>query len=172
MRQPPKILLFNSQVLFILIYMLFCLKGFGQTATLIKSEQLFDMFDQCPEKDKIKVYNFWATWCAPCIKEIPLFEEVNKTYENVDVTLVSLDDADELNFRVKKFISNKQLESKVVLLDETDFNEIIPKVSKNWSGAIPATLIIDCRNGKSSFYEGEFKENELKETLDNILHSP
>ena len=70
------------------------------------------------------------------------------------------------------FITKRKLDSKVVLLDETDFNEIINRVDTNWSGAIPATLIVDCRNGKRTFYEGEFKENELKDTIEKLLNSP
>jgi thiol-disulfide isomerase/thioredoxin len=130
------------------------------------------MLENCEYKDKIQIYNFWATWCAPCLREIPQFESVNLLNENVNVTLISLDDVDLLNKKVKPFILEKEIKSKVMLLDETDFNEIISRIDKSWSGAIPATLIIDCRSGLKFFYEHEFKEDELKKTINKLIDSP
>ena len=142
----------------------------GQQVDVIKSDQLFQMIGESDENNTISVYNFWATWCAPCIREIPQFEFVNKSYSNVDVILVSLDDVDLLNSKVKPFIFKKNIKSKVVLLDETDFNEIIGRVDKNWSGAIPATLIVDHKNKKQLFFEGEFKEGELEKNIEKIIN--
>lgn len=143
--------------------------SFGQEVEVIKSDKLFQMIGVSDENNTIKVYNFWATWCAPCIREIPQFEYVNKSYSNVDVILVSLDDVDLLNNKVKPFIIKKNIKSKVVLLDETDFNEIIERVDKNWSGAIPATLIVDHKNKKQLFFEGEYKEGELEKTIEKVI---
>ncbi|MCK5104671.1 MAG: TlpA family protein disulfide reductase [Cyclobacteriaceae bacterium] len=158
--------------IFVFIFHLHVLMSFGQQVDVIKSEQLFQMVENCEYKDKIQVYNFWATWCAPCIREIPLFETVNELNENVNVTLISLDDVDLLNKKVKPFILKKAIKSKVMLLDETDFNEIISRIDESWSGAIPATLIVDCRSGHRFFYEQEFTEDELKKTIDNLIDSP
>jgi len=163
---------YYSRYIFVLFCLLFYSNTSGQQAELIKAPELFHMLNKCLDNKNIEVYNFWATWCAPCIREIPQFESIDRLYEQVNVTLISLDDADELNNQVKKFIINRHLNSRVVLLDETDFNEIIPGVSEEWSGAIPATLIVDCRNGTKVFYEGEFKAHELKETIDRIVQSP
>jgi thiol-disulfide isomerase/thioredoxin len=95
--------------------------------------------------DKTYVVNFWATWCSPCIKELPFFEELNKNYssKNVEVILVSLDFPNKYETSLKPFIKEKNLQSKVVALNDTDSNTWIPKVSEDWSGAIPATLIFN-----------------------------
>ena len=145
--------------------------SFGQEIDIIKSDELFQLIEECDENHMVQVYNFWATWCAPCIKELPQFEQLNNINEEVNVTLISLDDVDELNNKVKPFVIKEEIKSRVVLLDETDFNEIINRVDARWSGAIPGTLIVDCRTSEKYFYEGEFKENELNKTIEDILTS-
>ncbi|MEL7005036.1 MAG: TlpA disulfide reductase family protein, partial [Bacteroidota bacterium] len=75
--------------------------------------------------DQVKVINFWATWCAPCIKELPYFESAAKKYgDQLEIHLVSLDFADQIN-RVNKFVERKKLKSSIYLLDETDYNSWI-----------------------------------------------
>ena len=144
----------------------------GQQIEVIKADQLFHMIDQCPEKNKLHVYNFWATWCAPRVREIPHFESLNNSDRNVNVTLISIDDVDLLEKKVIPFVKRKEIKSNVVLLDETDFNEIIDKIDKSWSGAIPASLIVDCRSGKRLFYEKEFKAGELEKAIEMIINHP
>ena len=123
------------------------------------------------ESPKLQVINFWATWCAPCIKELPHFEKLNRTAsDKIEVTLVTLDFADELEKRVIPFIKKRKLESDVVLLDEIDYNSWIDKVDPSWSGAIPATLIINPSNGKRSFVEKELNEAELNSLIEGILN--
>lgn len=121
------------------------------------------------EADTTYVINFWATWCKPCVKELPAFEQLEK--ENLDtkvkVVLVSLDFPDRLEKGVLPFIEKHNLKSEVVLLDDPDANSWIPAVSKEWSGAIPATLMV--KNGRSTFYEQSFTYEELHNALQSNL---
>lgn len=125
----------------------------------------FETFEQMTQKpsDKIRVYNFWATWCAPCIKEMPAFEKVSAEDPNVELLFISLDDGRRLE-RVVSFIEKKGVKSPVFLLDNVDFNSWITKVSEKWSGAIPATLFV-YPNGGRVFHEGELDEKELREIV-------
>jgi thiol-disulfide isomerase/thioredoxin len=152
-------------VLFVLLVSLSSFDGFSQRVDVIKAKQLYDLIDTC-ELD-FCVYNFWATWCAPCIRELPEFDKLSSENKNVKVRLISLDAVEELNGSVKLFIQKREISSKVMLLDETDFNEIIPGIDDKWSGAIPATLIVD-RQGKKYFYEKEFKAGALQKTIENL----
>jgi thiol-disulfide isomerase/thioredoxin len=115
--------------------------------------------------DKIYIINFWATWCAPCIKELPYFEKINQEGKdnNLEVILVSLDMPSMWKSKLIPFIKNKNLKSKVVVLNDTDQNSWIPKIDKNWSGAIPATLIYNRK--KRKFYEQAFTYEMLNKEI-------
>ena len=101
--------------------------------------------------DKVYIVNFWATWCAPCVKELPFFEKINTEYrnKNVEVILVSLDFPHLYESKLKPFIVEHHIKSKVIALDDVDMNTWIPIVNPDWSGSIPATLIY--KNDKSKF---------------------
>ena len=119
--------------------------------------------------NKTYVVNFWATWCAPCVKELPYFERINKQYKdkNVEVVLVSLDFPKHFDTKLKNFINEKQLQSELYALNDMDSNYWIPKVNKDWSGAIPATLIYN--SNKREFFEKAFEYEELERTLNKFL---
>lgn len=121
--------------------------------------------------DKTYVINFWATWCKPCVEELPAFEKLNQHFKNknVEVILVSLDFPNQLNSRVIPFINKNNIKSKVVLMADTDQNTWIPKVDKNWSGAIPATLIYSKNSRK--FYEQSFTYDALENELLTIINN-
>ena len=111
--------------------------------------------------DKIYVINFWATWCKPCIEELPAFEKLHSNYKdkNVEVILVSLDFPNQIETMLKPFILDHNLQAKVVLLNDPDQNTWIPEISDTWSGAIPATLIYN--KDSREFYEQSFTYNLL-----------
>lgn len=114
--------------------------------------------------DKTLVVNFWATWCKPCIKELPYFEAAQTKYkEDIRVILVSLDFPEKLESQLIPFVNENTIHSQVVLLDDPYENEWIPKVDSTWSGAIPATLIIS--GSKKVFYEKSFTQEELENEI-------
>ncbi|WP_224483516.1 TlpA disulfide reductase family protein [Robertkochia aurantiaca] len=115
--------------------------------------------------EKTRIVNFWATWCKPCVAELPHFEEIGKKYKDagVEVILVSLDFPSKTEESLLPFVKEHNLSSQVVLLDDPRQNEWIPKVDENWSGAIPATVIIS--QNERSFYEKSFTFKELEAEL-------
>ena len=121
------------------------------------------------QNDTIYVVNFWATWCRPCVKELPSFEKLTADYSDkpLKVLLVSLDFPDKIDSQVVPFIEKNNIQSQVLLLDDGDANSWIPKVSEKWSGAIPATLIYN-RN-KRLFYEQSFSFEELQGELTKFM---
>ena len=117
-------------------------------------------------RGQIALLNFWATWCAPCVKELPFFEKINTEYhnQNVEVILVSLDFPHLYESKLKPFIVEHHIKSKVIALDDVDMNTWIPLVNPDWSGSIPATIIY--KNDVSEFYEQSFTYDTLEnETL-------
>ena len=121
------------------------------------------------DNDKVQVINFWATWCKPCVDELPYFEMINAQYskDDVEVTLVSLDMPSMLDSHVIPFLKKRNIGSKVILLDDPDSNYWIPQIDKSWTGAIPATIIY--KGDKRKFYEKTFTFNELQKELKEFL---
>lgn len=121
--------------------------------------------------NKLYVVNFWATWCQPCVEELPDFMKINKEYatdENFEMILVSLDKASDIDPKVKDFVTNNLITPNVyVLSDNKRMNEWIPKISRHWTGGIPATAIY--KNGKQLFFtEGKISYNDLKTTINKL----
>ena len=120
------------------------------------------------KNDTTYVVNFWATWCVPCVEELPHFEKLNEKYkkDKVKVMLVSLDMYKMVESRLLPFIKEKQLKSDVVYLRDPDQNTWLPKVDSTWSGALPATLIYN--RDKRKFYEKSFTYDELEKEVSNF----
>ena len=116
------------------------------------------------DQDQTYVVNFWATWCKPCIKELPYFEELQVKYKgDIKVILVSLDFPSKLDSQLIPFITEKKIQSQVILLDDPYENEWIPKIDSTWSGALPATLILN--STKREFFEQSFTQEELESEI-------
>jgi len=149
--------------------MLSGIAALGQEARIIKFDELQKIMED--HSSEITVINFWATWCSPCIKELPIFEKLNADGNlETSVFLVNLDFVEKVD-RVNAFIKRKKLKSKILLLDEIDYNSWIDKVDSGWGGAIPATLIINSRTGKRKFVEKELSEDELKTLITSVKSS-
>jgi thiol-disulfide isomerase/thioredoxin len=115
------------------------------------------------------IINFWATWCKPCVEELPYIEQIYSDYrsKNVEVILVSLDFPDHVESRVIPFIKENNIKAKVVMMIDPDQNYWIPKINKEWSGAIPATLIYN--KTKRKFYEQSFTYELLQKELNKFI---
>ncbi|MBP2617367.1 TlpA family protein disulfide reductase [Chryseobacterium jejuense] len=160
-----------KNILRILIVFLFCTLYKAQQAnvSVLKYEDLEKKIKS--EKDKFLVVNFWATTCAPCVKELPHFMEINNQYagnSKFKMILVSLDRLVDKE-RVLKFIKNKNLTAEVVLLDDIKrMNTWIPRFEKEWDGNIPVTIFY--KNGaKLHFNDGEMSKEDLETTITENL---
>lgn len=139
---------------------------FSQKVDLLTVDKLYERLER--GKDTTYVVNFWATWCAPCIKELPHFEKLQqeKRKEKVKVLLVSVDFKSRLEKSVVPFVKKRGLKNEIFLLDETDQQVYIDRIDKTWSGAIPATLFVNGKNRK--FVEKEFTYQSLLTEYQNF----
>lgn len=133
---------------------------YGQNIEKIKVDELNAVINT--KSEQIKVINFWASWCGPCVKELPYFSAISDSGK-AEVTLVSLDFPQELS-KAKSLLEKKKINLDSYLLDEDDY---IDRIEKSWSGAIPATIIINSK-GERSFYEKSFTNEELNILITSI----
>lgn len=115
------------------------------------------------DSDTTYIVNFWATWCKPCVAELPEFDSINRTYKGkkVKVLLVTMDFDDKVA-KVDSFLVARKITSEVLLLNETNGNYFIPRISEKWSGALPATLIINNKKKIEHFFEKKLNYEFLK----------
>ena len=143
----------------------------NEQLTLITDyNDLFAKFTQ--NDDKLYVVNYWATWCKPCVEELPDFMEVNnelKDHTHFKMILVSLDKASALETDVQSFIKKNNISTDVYLLSDNKRQmQWIPKVNERWSGAIPSTAFY--KNGEQvAFVEGQLNKEQLKEIIHQHL---
>lgn len=131
----------------------------------------FDNFEKFLniKDDEVYVVNFWATWCQPCVEELPYFESINTTYRHkgVNVLLVTLDSPKQVESRLFPFMEEHDIRSEVIMLNDPNANMWIPKVDPHWSGAIPITIIYNKKQRR--FYERTFTLQELKTEVEKFL---
>jgi thiol-disulfide isomerase/thioredoxin len=123
------------------------------------------------KSDTLYIINFWATWCKPCVEELPFFEQLADTCTNkkVKIYLVTTDMRKDIATRVTDFIKAKKLTQQVVFINELNADKWINKVSEEWSGAIPATLMIKGDIGYKHFKEGELTFEELQLLVNQVI---
>jgi thiol-disulfide isomerase/thioredoxin len=122
------------------------------------------------KSDTTYVINFWATWCKPCVEELPVFEKINFDYKGkkVKVVLISNDFKKQVTPKLKPFLLEKNIQSEVWWMSETDPNVWVNMVDPNWEGSLPATLIFKGNEQKRFFHEGDLTENTLKAIINKI----
>ena len=154
-----------TKPLFLSFSLLLATPAFAQNVAVIKFPELQKRLARLT--DTTYVVNFWATWCGPCVKELPNFEQlrVANADRKVKVLLVSLDYASQLDRKVKPFVKQRGLKSEILLLNEPDPNDWIDKVDAKWSGALPFTLILNNKTKQRVSFERELSAAELSAAL-------
>ncbi|MDT3402391.1 TlpA disulfide reductase family protein [Mucilaginibacter terrae] len=137
---------------------LFSISAFAQ----VQKITLLQLQKRISNPDTVYLVNFWATWCKPCIAELPHFEKLQAAYKNqpLKVLLVSMDFESKFP-DVIKFAKTRGLRSEVYLAVRKNDQELIDAIDKEWSGALPGTLIVNGKKGIRKFQEQEFTYEEL-----------
>lgn len=155
--------------IFLITFCFFCsVIAFGQNVTRLKITDLLHRIEQ--PNDTTYIVNFWATFCKPCVQEMPGLLEVAEKYkgQKVKLLLVSLDLPSYYPKRIASFVTTQKWKASVAWLNETNADYFCPMIDSSWSGAIPATVVVNAKRGYKKFWEGEVKEIELDKELKSI----
>lgn len=155
---------------FILLFFLFvfCTQTKAQE---IKRWKMNDLLDYINQSDSALVVNFWATFCGPCIEEIPYFQTIAAKYKNqkVKLLLVSLDFKEYYPKKISAFAKRFGFTAEIVWLDEEKPDDFCPKIDSTWSGAMPATLFVNKSNQHRTFVETQLKPKEVETAIKNLI---
>ncbi len=149
-----------------IIFSFFTLVLSLQSQTVTQVYKIKDLLSRMDTSHTTLVVNFWATWCKPCVQELPAFDSLSVSKNTCQVILVSLDFKEDLEKKVNPFLKKNNIKSECVLLDEINGNDYINKISESWSGAIPATIFIN--KDKKIFGERSFKFLDLLNKLSEL----
>jgi thiol-disulfide isomerase/thioredoxin len=118
---------------------------------------------------KVLVINLWASWCGPCRREVPEYENVRKDYLGRDVEFIGLttEDPAEAAERVNRFVRQTNFG---FLLGWADRE--LARTLMNGRGAIPQTLVIDMQGNVVNHWVGyapRHNGSRLREAIENAL---
>lgn len=139
----------------------------AQTIKKVSMDEVVAMIDS--SKTPI-VVNFWATWCGPCVEELPFLEKQVQAFKdkNVRLLLVSLDFEDDYEKVLPRFSKKMKLKGEIVWLNETDASEFCPKIDKKWEGVIPVTLMVNKATKYRKFFVGGLTEKQIEKALKDL----
>lgn len=143
--------------------------SFAQKPAVYKINDLLKRIHN--NSDTIYVVNFWATWCKPCIQEMPDFESFYRQNKPalVKIILVSMDFKEDLDKKLVPFLEKNKYSSEVILLDEVNGNDFINKIHTKWGGAIPATYFTTKNKKKEEIFEKKVNLELLNSTMMGFL---
>jgi len=141
----------------------------GGAITVVDTARLVD--EVAGARGSVLVVNFWATWCPPCVKEMPALARFYGEYSGKGVAFlsVSVDHPDLVDESVRPFVTAHALPFGIFVLDEPDPEKAGSGLKVDWGGAVPATFVFD-RHGtlQRAWYE-EITLSELARTVDPLL---
>lgn len=126
--------------------------------------KITDVEEHIKKSETPVIINFWATYCIPCIEEIPYFQDLVKKYDStgIKLLLVSLDFENFYPDKIRKFANKQKFTAAIVWLDETNADYFCPKIDSAWSGVMPATLFVNNKSGYRSFFEEQIPKEKLE----------
>ena len=156
-----------KQINKIILLFVFAFSLTSANAQEIKKWKLQDLEAAIKNSDTPTIINFWATFCKPCIEELPYFQETAKRYNSagVQLILVSLDLPQAYPKKISAFAIKNKIKAPIAFLDETNADLFCPKVDQNWSGAIPASLFVNNKTGYRKFFEDQLSKEQVEKEI-------
>jgi len=157
-----------KKLVFIIAFFCFT-AAYAQDIAKLKMADVVKNFEQ--KNDSIYVINFWATFCKPCVAEIPNFIKISNKYkkDKVKLMLVSLDLPSYYPKKIADFATKNNFTTNIGWLEETNADYFCPMIDKSWGGSIPATVIVNTKTGYKKFFETELSAVEFEKELQKAI---
>jgi thiol-disulfide isomerase/thioredoxin len=134
----------------------------------IKKMKITELETYIRQSDHPLIINFWATFCVPCVKEIPAFQSAIEKNKDVELLLVSLDLPSYYPQKISSFAKEKNFNASIAWLNETNADYFCPKIDKKWSGAIPSSLFVNNKTKFRLFFEREMTGKEVDQVIESM----
>lgn len=130
----------------------------------IRKVKITEVEEYIKNSDHPLVVNCWATWCAPCIEEIPYFMQTVKKYsdQKVELLLVSLDFTSSYPTKIQELVKRKNFEATFFWLNETNADYFCPKIDPKWDGTLPSTLFVNNNTGYRQFFGRPMTDRQVE----------
>jgi len=140
--------------------------------TAIDANGLRGVLDEArANDDSVLLVNFWATWCKPCLEEIPLFMELEKTYgpQGFKLIAVSLDELETLESTVRPFMQKWFPEFRSYISSEYDMDEVVSVVDNGWNEVLPTSYLFARDGSLDERLQGKYSAVEFSTKVEALL---
>jgi thiol-disulfide isomerase/thioredoxin len=148
--------------------------GFSISAQEVKKIKIEDAVEYIKNSDHPLIVSFWATWCAPCIHEIPWFQTAVEKYEDKkpELVLVSLDFTESYPKKITDFVKKSGFKATFFWLDEKNADHFCPMIDQKWEGGIPATLFINNKKNYRKFFDRQLTDRQVEIEVKALVDPP
>ena len=157
--------------IFLLVFFAFLvMASFAQ----VKKIKITDLEEHIQKSDHPMLISFWATWCAPCVEEIPWLQEGVSKFadQKVELVLVSMDFPRDYPAKLEAFIKQRGFKATFYWLDETNADYFCPKVNARWQGGIPANLFVYNKTGYRRFFDRAMTDRQVVPEIKAMMQEP
>ena len=145
--------------------------GAAASAFAPVTDKTFASVALAPHKGKIVVVNFWASYCAPCLDEIPMFSRVLAAEKDLALVFVSAD-APQTAERARQILLKRKITIPSLLVQNEDPEPFIRAVDPGWSGQVPYTVFYGPTGNVLFALDGEQSEGELRAAIAKAKAGP
>jgi thiol-disulfide isomerase/thioredoxin len=143
----------------------------GARAQTVKRLTILELEAYIKSCDHPLIVDFWATFCAPCNKEIPYLQRTADKYRNekVELLLVSLDLPDYYPSKIAAFAEKSNYHVSIAWLNETNADYFCPKIDPRWTGGIPSSLFINNKTHYRRFFDRQLTDLQVEQEVKALV---